>query len=121
MSDIYYPCILERSEINGNYTLWLPEQDGLIQMVEEEYSQSQGSLWHALILAAAELKCIDISSVYVEPEGDVFVCYAKNAEILTLMVGIFLDLTNSEASMLTVFEHAKKIGALKKFDDLIPT
>lgn len=115
MNNIYYPSIIERSEINSNSTLWLPEQEGLIESIVDKYGQSQGYIWHALICAAADLKKIDLSSVYIEPEGDVFVCYAKYVRPLVAIAKIITELLDKKEYMLNVDKYAEKQAYYNKF------
>ncbi len=69
MKEQFGACMIERSPINGNFTLWLPEQEGLIEWIEQKHNSSQGNLWHALILAASALKNVDLTGIYIEPEA----------------------------------------------------
>ena len=113
MTDDFYPCVIEKSPINGNFTLWLPEQEGLIEWVEEKYGGSQGYLWHELIRAASEIKNIDIASAYIEPEGDVFVAYSRDVRVLEKMANLIKELILRKALFLKMVERAESQGYLK--------
>lgn len=91
--------------MNGNSMLSLPEQEGLIEWFDQE--TSQGYVWHDLIKAVAEIKNIDISNAYIEPEGDVFIAYAPNHELLTTIANIINDLLCQKTLML---QAAKRAG-----------
>ncbi len=78
-----YTCNIERSEINGNYTVWLPEQpdNDFIDLLVDKHHISQGSIWEILLKVAAKNSDLDVSKVYFEPEGDVFVAYTSDYEL----------------------------------------
>ena len=75
-----YNCKIERSKINGNYTIWLPEQseNDFVDSLVDNYDFSQGKLWEILLKTCANENNLDVSSVYFEPEGDVFVSYTSS-------------------------------------------
>ena len=78
-----YLCRVERSKINGNYTVWLPEQpdDDFVYMLVDKYDLLQGELWEILLKTGAKDSKLDISKVYFAPEGDVFVSYTSDYEL----------------------------------------
>jgi len=78
-----YLCRVERSKINGNYTVWLPEQpdDDFVYMLVDKYDLLQGELWEILLKTGAKDSKLDVSKVYFAPEGDVFVSYTSDYEL----------------------------------------
>lgn len=82
-----YTCNIEKSKINGNYTIWLPEQDDndFVDSLVEQNDFNQGKLWEILLKTCAKEDNLDVSSVYFEPEGAVFVAYCKDYELCKTM------------------------------------
>ncbi len=78
-----YLCRVERSKINGNYTVWLPEQpdDDFVYRLVDKYDLLQGELWEILLKTGAKDSNFDVSKVYFAPEGDVFVSYTSDYEL----------------------------------------
>lgn len=107
MTDEFHPCVIEQSKINGNFTIWLPEQEGLIEWIEEKQRSPQGYLWQALIQAASKLRNVEISGVYVQPEGDVFVAYSKEVDVLISMASLINELIDKKTFMLKAAEYAE--------------
>jgi hypothetical protein len=98
---------ISQSGINGNYTIWLPEQDGWIEQLEEKHEGSQGYLWQVLILAVSQRDQIDLSAAYMEPEGDVFVAYAKDLSTVNRIGGIFTQLLEDKSYFLSALDFAE--------------
>ena len=94
-----YKCKVERSRINGNYTVWLPEQEDndFVQMIVDNNSFSHGTFWERLVKVSANEFGLDISEVYFAPEADVFVSYTSSFQLAKEMEAIFNNLiTNFE-------------------------
>ena len=82
-----YTCNIEKSKINDNYTIWLPEQDDndFVDLLVEQNDFNQGKLWEILLKTCAKEDNLDVSSVYFEPEGNVFVAYCRNYDLCKAM------------------------------------
>lgn len=89
-----YLCRVERSKINGNYTVWLPEQpdDDFVDLLVDKNDLLQGELWEILLKAGARDSKLDVSKVYFAPEGDVFVSYTSDYELSKNMEKILNEL-----------------------------
>ncbi|WP_417517732.1 hypothetical protein [Marinobacter sp.] len=88
---------------------------GLIEWIETKYEGSQGHLWHVLIYAASEQKGLDISSLYIEPEGDVFVAYAPDDRVLIHVASVISELISHKTLMLKTAEYAEEKNLWNKF------
>ncbi|MBP1840513.1 hypothetical protein [Formosa algae] len=75
-----YLCKIQKSDINENYTVWLPEQPDhdMAYALVELHNINQGELWEILLKTAAHTSKLEISEVYFQPEADVFVAYTDN-------------------------------------------
>ena len=66
-----YKCKVERSRINGNYTVWLPEQENndFVQMIVDNNSFSHGTFWERLVKVSANefgLALDDVSITHLQ-------------------------------------------------------
>ena len=84
-----YLCRVERSKINGNYTIWLPEQpdDDFVYLLVDKYDILQ-----ILLKTGAKDSKLDVSKVNFAPEGDVFVSYTSDYELSKNMEKILNEL-----------------------------
>ncbi|MEB8431866.1 hypothetical protein OO007_06470 [Cocleimonas sp. KMM 6892] len=110
MSNNFDPCVIEKSPINGNFTLWLPEQEGIVEWLEQKHQHSQGHIWHGVICAFYETRQLSLSDYYIEPEGDVFVAYTKTESIANSMATVILELLEKKSLMLEMADYAEKHG-----------
>ncbi|WP_422860412.1 hypothetical protein ACOKFD_06005 [Flagellimonas sp. S174] len=92
-----YKCKIERSKINGNYTIWLPEQEDndFVSLLVDKNDLTHGRLWELLLKVSAKDMGLDLIKVYFEPEGDVFVAYTKEYELGIKMEAILNQLISN--------------------------
>ncbi len=99
---------MERSKINGNYTIWLPEQEyhDFVNILVDKNDFNHGQLWELLLKVSVRKIDLDVSNVYFEPEGDVFVAYTRNYELGKKMQTILNELISNREHLEAIVKQS---------------
>ncbi|WP_372938647.1 Imm51 family immunity protein [Seonamhaeicola sp.] len=88
----------------------MPEQydNNYVDLLVEEHHLNQGELWEILLKVAAKNKDLDVSNVYFQPEGDIFVAYSSSYELSKKMEIILNKLISDDDYLI----HTVKLSSL---------